>query len=980
MMDVQSIAALTEEDCGITQFAGSHKGFFGIIKQRYSDFLVNEINSQGQELHLTDVITLPSPPVPVVPEAEASDVDAKQKEDEVISPPSGITPEIDEQLQELVSVVSTSGATASRDKVVDINVSGLSKAERKVIHQFVLQKCSCLVSSTADVDGLKVLRVKIGTDDALRREKRRRTASHTPKLYTHFILYKENMDTMEAVGRIASRLRLRAQDIGYAGTKDRRGKTVQLASISKISPERISSAAACIHRMRVGNFSFSPNNITLGHLAGNVFRVVLREVKGLDEEIMSSVASVERNGVVNYYGLQRFGTHAGHTHTVGKHMLAANWDKAIKTILQPNSTHPHDTKSAILRQWQDGTLSTSDALSKMMDDRSLSGVEKQLLLGLQQRGDTDKLGALDFIPRNMRTLYLYAYQALLWNKVVSKRLEKYGLKVLPGDLIAAKASDASDLENLAAELETEPTGDDVSSKSEAEAGASSVAATATSEETGATARGGGEVVTITDKETTKGSAKILKLHSFVRSVETDEVDDIQLSQVLIPAIGFAVRLPDNELAEWYKEMLLEDGLTIQNFNHAQKSYSVSGAYRALMLKPKNLSYKIQSYTDPMKPLILSDLDRLNGLVLGNDDDPEKNTVEHKDGQKIEEDSKSPQDMVVEDKTLNSNTENKTVGSGAEKKQGEQYIERELDDKTKKTKGSSDESLEKMETDEETVHGADTINVSLDPSTTRDGSENGVEVDSLTVNPKNKTELNGSYGTETTEAKECGSDDAAAVTEGTTGNAVTSDETVEKEVNGGDSTGAAASEDKTQQQQISSDDGAQKSALVTHKAVVLEFSLPPAAYATMVLREMLKMDTGAQFHASLNNSQSSAPYEYHKGRQRDGSSSTTGSRGGFRGGRGEFRGHRDAFQGGRGGFRGGRDGSHGNKDGVRGGRGSFRGGRGSFRGNDGFRGGRGGFPQKPRGRGDGSLNQFNKRPFSEKSNFNSQNKKFQTDSL
>lgn len=33
------------------------------------------------------------------------------------------------------------------------------------------------------------------------------------------------------------------------------------------------------------------------------------------------------------------------------------------------------------------------------------------------------------------TMYLHSYQSLIWNKVVSRRLIEFGLKVLPGDLV-----------------------------------------------------------------------------------------------------------------------------------------------------------------------------------------------------------------------------------------------------------------------------------------------------------------------------------------------------------------------------------------------------------------------------------------------------------------------------------------------------------------------------------------------------------------
>ena len=49
--------------------------------------------------------------------------------------------------------------------------------------------------------------------------------------------------------------------------------------------------------------------------------------------------------------------------------------------------------------------------------------------------ENDPKGALDRIPRNARWLYLHAYQALVWNRAVSKRFEAFGSAVLVGDLV-----------------------------------------------------------------------------------------------------------------------------------------------------------------------------------------------------------------------------------------------------------------------------------------------------------------------------------------------------------------------------------------------------------------------------------------------------------------------------------------------------------------------------------------------------------------
>lgn len=82
--------------------------------------------------------------------------------------------------------------------------------------------------------------------------------------------------------------------------------------------------------------SFVPNGLTLGDLAGNHFTIVLRDVQGASEqELQEALESLQRDGFLNYFGMQRFGTSSVMTHTIGCAIMKKNYEEASDLILKP---------------------------------------------------------------------------------------------------------------------------------------------------------------------------------------------------------------------------------------------------------------------------------------------------------------------------------------------------------------------------------------------------------------------------------------------------------------------------------------------------------------------------------------------------------------------------------------------------------------------------------------------------------------------
>ncbi|XP_066952412.1 pseudouridylate synthase 7 homolog [Macrobrachium rosenbergii] len=553
-----------ESEIGIDEYLGKHPGFFGIIKQRYSDFIVNEVSNSGEIVHLTDR-NIPSPP----------EVSAGELPDEL---PPELSPAVIQQLDELVGIphparipltqppkkselsndVTDTDPPKEQDKTtvkkglneVLINVNGVSKEGRTNIHRAVKAKYASVVSCYKESDdGNKyiVIQKKKAADGSIPKR------SSWPKslMYTTFVMYKENIDTLDAINHLARRTGVKPNMFAYAGTKDRRGKTSQLVSVPRVAPERLCQAAN--HRsIHLGNFKFRPTPQKLGQLKGNRFQIVLRHSEGdkTTDVIISSVESLKTNGFINYFGSQR------------------NWEKAIDLILAPR-----ENDNFILNKcrivWKK-THNAEEALLVLKGNKE-SSIEGRLLAGLRDQKKNDFVGALGSIPRNVRVLYLHAYQSYIWNKVVSRRVAKYGLSVLPGDIVRAQDSGIRTEDPVEQDEEDEDNDGDTN-----------------------------------DAEKAKSGIDMSNFHI----LSDEEAKTTRITDVLLPLPGHRIEFPQNEVKDWYIELLEADGLSISDLRHRVKCYSVIGSYRRLIVQPSEVNSMIAYYDDPTKPLLQSDMDKL----------------------------------------------------------------------------------------------------------------------------------------------------------------------------------------------------------------------------------------------------------------------------------------------------------------------------------------------------------------------------------
>lgn len=392
--------------------------------------------------------------------------------------------------------------------------------------------------------------------------------------FLHFNLYKENKDTMECLNLLGKFLRTNPKSFSFAGTKDRRAVTVQRVSVHKLKADKIEAINKKLKGLKAGDFEYKNYGLDLGDLKGNEFTISLRDCvfpEGSDvtKVIEERVSALREKGYINYYGLQRFGTFSISTHEIGKSMLLGDWKTAVHQAMayddQSLETAPPDERqrAAACKLWFEDTTSVSKAAEaqKLMPGKFVS--ENAILSWLSKPNTVnDYLGALQKIPRNLRLMFVHAYQSYVWNAIVSERLKRYGTTIRAGDLVVISAEEAA-ASNPVADPNEEEFGQEAN------------------EERFVRAR------PVTEEEVAAGKFTIY--------------------DVVIPSPGWDVTYPQNDLRDLYAEIMGKDGLDPFNMVRNQKELSMAGHYRRLLYKPERVEWEIKRYEDPNDQLVETDL-------------------------------------------------------------------------------------------------------------------------------------------------------------------------------------------------------------------------------------------------------------------------------------------------------------------------------------------------------------------------------------
>ena len=151
------------------------------------------------------------------------------------------------------------------------------------------------------------------------------------------------------------------------------------------------------------------------------------------------------------------------------------------------------------------------------------------------------------IPKNARLMYLHAYQSLIWNRVVSRRLKEFGTKVLVGDLFVDEAK----TEKILVKEENDESED---------------------------------ADELESAENSKWDVGV---------VTEENMEGVSIYDIVMPVPGCKVSYPENAFKRFYQEELEADGLGLDRdaFINKSDSYTLGGGYRKVLAKAEDMTWR-----------------------------------------------------------------------------------------------------------------------------------------------------------------------------------------------------------------------------------------------------------------------------------------------------------------------------------------------------------------------------------------------------
>lgn len=240
--------------------------------------------------------------------------------------------------------------------------------------------------------------------------------------YLYVQIEKTNITTMEAVRIICKRLGIARNAVGYAGQKDARAVSKQYFSLHNVDEQALSSLDG--KSLRVLCVDRHDKKLKLGQIRGNFFSIHIRDSNENVGSVQQILQRLQKTGVPNYFGLQRFGN-GENSHLLGKYLLLDKYDAFAETLF---GIHQGDRHKLIAAKQLFAAGDYKEAYHTMPGSFE---AEKVVLSNLARGKNMEY--SVKRIPRKVKYFFVCAYQSYLFNCSLTRRLPQIDV-LFAGDL------------------------------------------------------------------------------------------------------------------------------------------------------------------------------------------------------------------------------------------------------------------------------------------------------------------------------------------------------------------------------------------------------------------------------------------------------------------------------------------------------------------------------------------------------------------
>ncbi len=248
--------------------------------------------------------------------------------------------------------------------------------------------------------------------------------------FSLYLLKKYNISTWDALGKIAKKLRISMDSIGFGGLKDKKAIAHQFITIKNGPKKDIKTKEYELIYLGQTTKAMSKDL-----LLGNKFEITVRNFPVEEEKFEEEVLLVKQYGLANYFDEQRFGSVKSSKEFAVKEVIKGNYEKALYLMLAEGS--PADIEKT--RKFRNCLKKHWGEFEKCLDLAKVNW-EKKLLEFLIEHKLSKRTfkRALNLVDKEYLFFLGNAYQSFLWNEILKKILQNLGISYFEAPYLLGK--------------------------------------------------------------------------------------------------------------------------------------------------------------------------------------------------------------------------------------------------------------------------------------------------------------------------------------------------------------------------------------------------------------------------------------------------------------------------------------------------------------------------------------------------------------